>query len=101
MKLRKSREVLTGIFAELMNYTQRHFGDEEKMMRRYDFDGLQEQEAQYTHFAEKMAEMQQQMETGNVMVTMDLMDFLKAWLIKHIKGTDKQYQAFFKAKGVA
>ena len=35
------------------------------------------------------------------MVTMDLMGFLKDWLIKHIKGTDKKYQAFFKSKGVA
>jgi hemerythrin-like metal-binding protein len=100
MKLRKSREILTGIFAELVDYTQRHFGDEEKMMRQHDFNELQEHEAQHKHFAEKMAEMQQQIKAGNAMVTMDLMAFLKDWLVKHIKGTDKQYRAFFKAKGV-
>jgi methyl-accepting chemotaxis protein len=100
MKLRKSREILTGIFAELVDYTQRHFGDEEKMMRQHDFNELQEHESQHKHFAEKMAEMQQQIKAGNAMVTMDLMAFLKDWLIKHIKGTDKQYRAFFKAKGV-
>jgi hemerythrin len=35
------------------------------------------------------------------MVIMDLMDFLKDWTVKHIKGTDKKYQAFFKSRGVA
>ena len=48
-----------------------------------------------------MGEMQQQIKSNNAMVTMDLMDFLKDWLVKHIKGSDKQYQALFKAKGVA
>jgi len=48
-----------------------------------------------------MKELHQQLESGNSMITMDLMNFLKGWLVKHIKGTDKKYQAFFKSKGVA
>ncbi len=101
MKRRKGREALTQIFAELVDYTKRHFGDEEHLMRKYGYDGLGEQEAEHKHFVSKMAEIQQQVTTGNAMVTMDLMEFLKGWLVKHIKGSDKQYQPHLKSKGVA
>ena len=100
MKLRKSRETLSRIFKELVDYTGYHFGDEEKLMRKYAYDGLGDQETQHEDFVVKMKEMQSRIESGNAMVTMDLMEFLKDWLVKHIQGTDKQYQAFFKAKGV-
>ena len=99
---RVSGDAIASIFAELVDYTRRrHFGDEEKMMRKYHFEGLSLQENQHKHFAKKMREMQQQVKTGNAVVTMDLMNFLKDWLFKHIQGTDKDYQAFFKSKGVA
>ena len=101
MKLRKGRQALTAVFTDLIDYTKHHFGDEEKMMRKYDYEGLREQEVQHKHFVAKMADLRQQVSDGNSMVTMDLMDFLKDWLVKHIKGTDKKYQAFFKSKGVA
>ena len=101
MKLRKGRQAMTTVFAELIDYTKQHFGDEEKLMRQYGYDGLGEQEAQHKHFVSKMKELHQQVESGNSIITMDLMNFLKDWLVKHIKGTDKKYQAFFKSKGVA
>jgi hemerythrin-like metal-binding protein len=101
MKLRKGRQAMTNVFAELVDYTKTHFGDEEKLMRQYDYEGLGEQEAQHKHFAAEMKELHKEVSRGNAMVTMDLMDFLKDWLVKHIKGTDKKYQAFFKSKGLA
>ncbi len=100
MKMRTGREALAGVFGELIDYTKTHFGDEEILMRKYDYEGLADQEVQHKHFVEKMVDMQQQVRTGNAMVTMDLMEFLKDWLVKHIQGTDKKYQAFFQSKGV-
>ena len=99
MKLRKGREIVDTIFADLVDYTKRHFGDEEELMRKYGYEGLADQETQHRHFVKKMTELHQQVKTGNAMVTMDLMDFLKNWLVKHIMGSDKKYQPLFKSKG--
>jgi hemerythrin-like metal-binding protein len=101
MKLRKSQMVMADVFAELVDYTKLHFGDEEKLMRKYEYEGLGEQEAQHKHFVSKMKGLHQKVKNGNSMVSMDLIVFLKDWLVKHIKGSDKKYHAFFKSKGVA
>jgi hemerythrin-like metal-binding protein len=50
MKLRKSREAMARIFAELVDYTKRHFGDEEDLMRKHAYDRLNDHEAQHKHF---------------------------------------------------
>jgi methyl-accepting chemotaxis protein len=101
MRMRKGREAMTRILGELVGYTQTHFGHEEQLMRTHGYAELSDHEAQHRHFVDKMKELQAQVSSGNATVTMDLMGFLKDWLIKHIKGTDKNYQAFFKSKGVA
>ena len=101
MKLRKGRQAMSSVFAELIDYTKTHFGDEEKLMRKYEYEGLCEHEAQHKHFVAKIKDLHAEVSSGNSMVTMDLMVFLKGWLVKHIKGTDKKYQALFKSKGLA
>jgi hemerythrin len=37
---------------------------------------------------------------GQLVLSMDVMDFLEKWLIKHIQGTDKGYAPFLNMKGV-
>ena len=34
------------------------------------------------------------------MLSMEVMNFLKNWLVKHIMGTDKHYGPYLNAKGV-
>jgi hemerythrin len=43
----------------------------------------------------------QRFAAGDATVAMELMDFLKDWLVNHINGTDRKYVPFLKGKGVA
>ena len=56
----------------------------------------------YVHksFITKVAEFQAQHKAGKQLVTVEILDFLKQWLVEHIMGADKKYAAFFNAKGV-
>jgi len=47
-----------------------------------------------------VAETQKKMASGTAMISMEVMDFLKDWLVNHIQGTDKIYGPFFKSKGI-
>jgi methyl-accepting chemotaxis protein len=100
MKLRLGNKKAAEILDELVEYTVTHFGYEEKIMKEYKYDDLVEHSRKHVELIGKVGEFQRQFKQGNAMLTMDLMDFLKDWLVNHIQGTDKKYAPFFKSKGL-
>ena len=48
----------------------------------------------------QVIEQQQDIKNGKALITMEVMSFLKNWLIDHIQNTDKKYSAFLISKGV-
>ncbi|MFV0349582.1 MAG: hemerythrin domain-containing protein, partial [Halodesulfovibrio sp.] len=55
---------------------------------------------QHVKFVEKVLDFEEGLKSGKLTVTMDVMRFLKEWLMKHINGTDRRYAPFLKQKGV-
>ena len=51
----------------------------------------------YSHFRVGAALLTK---SGKVYQPLNVMQFLVNWLTTHLKGEDKQYSSFFKAKGV-
>jgi hemerythrin len=45
-------------------------------------------------------EIKGKLNRGEMVMTVEVMTFLKDWLAGHIKGTDKKYGPFLSAKGV-
>jgi methyl-accepting chemotaxis protein len=100
MKTGQAGSAIKGILTELVDYTKTHFRAEEDLMRRHGFEGLAKQEKQHQALMEKVAATQEKIAAGNAMLSMEVMDFLKKWLVHHIQGEDKQYGPFFNAKGI-
>lgn len=100
MKLRLGNKKAAEILDELVEYTTSHFGYEEKIMREYKYEDLVEHTIKHVDLIGKVGDFQKQFKQGNALLTMDLMDFLKDWLVNHIQGTDKKYAPFFKSKGL-
>ena len=49
---------------------------------------------------EKVLAFEAGLKSGRAKVTMEIMRFLKDWLVGHIMGTDKRYGPFLNSKGV-
>jgi len=49
----------------------------------------------------QVVDFRRQFESGETDASLELMEFLKDWVIKHIKGTDKKYSSFLLSKGVS
>jgi len=95
----KSREILADIIKNLVEYTGYHFSFEEQNMIKYHYPAYLQHKKEHDHFTEKVIDFQKKQKEGRVMVSLEVMNFLKDWLQNHILGTDKKYSSFFNEKG--
>jgi hemerythrin len=96
----KGKDVLGPIFKGLVEYTTTHFKTEEDLMSRHLYPELTEHKEKHTFFINKINDYATQFESGNLLISIELMNFLKDWLISHIAGMDKKYSSFFSDKGI-
>jgi hemerythrin len=100
MLTKKSREILSGIVTSMVDYAKFHFSYEEGNMKRFNFPGYSSHKKEHDDFTEKVGDFQKKHADGHLMLSMEIMNFLKDWLKNHIMGTDKQYSSFFNDKGL-
>lgn len=100
MKLRQTMAVTGGILERLVSYTVMHFGDEEKLFQKHGYPDGDQHKKVHQDLVAKVMEFKTKVERGDGTISMELMDFLKDWLVGHIKGTDKKYVPFLKQHGV-
>lgn len=101
MKLRQSRSISAGILDELVEYTVTHFTFEENLMKKLGYSESEDHFQKHKELVSKVNDFRNRFSQGNATLSMDLMDFLKEWLVVHIHVTDRSYVEFFKSRGVA
>jgi hemerythrin len=101
MRAGQGKEVLEGTLQELAAYTVYHFQNEEKYMQQFNYPGYLKHKGEHAAFVKKVMDFQKDFAAGRLGVTLDLMNFLRDWVNKHIKETDKQYSALFNQRGLA
>lgn len=100
MLKRKANEELGKIINQLFEYSQIHFSYEEDLFDQYDYPEKVEHILKHREFISKTADFKMDFESGKLMLSMKVMEFLKDWLINHINGIDKKYAPFLSEKGV-
>ena len=100
MKERKTKETLEKIVEGLLDYTGTHFSAEEKEFDRLGYPETAAHKLEHKNFVDKVSQFGKDFDSGKVMLSIDIINFLRDWLIKHINGTDKKYSEFLNSKGV-
>jgi hemerythrin len=78
------------ILDRLVQYTSVHFAHEERLMRQYNYPELAAHKAEHDALTKQVLQFQADFQGGRATLTVQLLQFLKDWLEKHIKGTDKR-----------
>jgi hemerythrin len=78
----------------LIEYAQIHFRTEERYFDASDYPDSVAHKKKHEDFVVKVTDFKQGFDEGRLMMSLDVMDFLVDWLVKHIKGTDKTYVPF-------
>ncbi len=96
----KDNRIPRQIMQELVDYTKVHFSDEEKLQQEANYPDFVQHHGTHEKLVSQVLEWKQRVDSGEPMITTDLMNFLKSWLLNHIQGTDRKYVPYLKQSGV-
>ena len=97
----KGMAVLAKALADLLNYTRKHFADEERLMAQYQFPDIEKHKVEHAKLTAQVVEFQDRFRRKEAFLTVDLMQFLKTWLAQHISRSDQKYAALIRGKMAA
>jgi hemerythrin len=84
----------------LIEYTASHFTHEELLMEENGYPDLTVHKKEHEDLVKMVSDFKVRYEQGKASFSLELMSFLKDWLMIHIKGTDMNYKSYFNAKGI-
>ncbi|MBI5108171.1 MAG: hemerythrin family protein [Rhodocyclales bacterium] len=89
------RDTTLGVVAELERYTVTHFAAEEAFMREQQYSRYHEHRAEHEKFVARIALEKASVKAGRPL-SLELMHFLRDWLVQHIRFTDRAYADEFR-----
>lgn len=101
MAQRKGKDVLEKILGGLVDYTKTHFAREEQLFKTHGYPESMSHKAKHDELTKKVMAFQKDLHDGKAVMSVEIMAFLKDWLLNHIKVTDMKYGPFLKGKGVS
>jgi hemerythrin len=85
----------------LVDYTKVHFAREEKLFGQTGYPEAVPHKQQHDALTRQVLDVQRKYAAGAAAtVSLEVMHFLRDWLIKHIQGTDQKYRSHLNAKGI-
>ena len=100
MRARKTLKVLGKIIDDLIEYTVIHFSFEEKYFAQFRYYKILSHKNEHKDFVKKIKEFKKGVDSGRLMMSVDIMNFLIEWLVEHMKGSDKLYVPLFHENGL-
>lgn len=88
----KSEETTKNTIDEMENYITTHFTLEEIMMKNAGYEGLEQHINEHRIFVDKVRNLRERYEQGQVILNLEVTSFIKDWIINHIIFTDQKYK---------
>lgn len=93
-------ETIAALLTEMTDYAQVHFRAEEYLMAEYGYEQKSQHEKQHQEFMDTTMSFCAASHIGPNILSVALLEYLKAWLVDHILQEDMQYKDFFQSKGL-
>jgi hemerythrin len=90
----RSKESLVELIEGMIEYTKYHFANEEKYMLSIGYPDLKQHKVHHAEYVQKLSEYHRKILDGKMVLSLEVTNYLKNWLINHIKGIDMQYVKF-------
>jgi hemerythrin-like metal-binding protein len=77
-----------------------HFKTEENLMESHHYPDYGQHKSEHERLTATVLDFQGKFQRNEVGLTIDVMQFLKDWLYKHILESDKRYAPYLNSQGV-
>jgi hemerythrin len=101
MSTGQARSALNKILERLVQYTKSHFAHEERLMKLHDYPDFAAHKAQHDQLTAQVLQFQAELAGGRVTMSVQVLKFVKDWLVNHIQGTDRRYAPHLISQRVA
>lgn len=97
----KGKDILGKVLDGLITYTVEHFRREEQFFAQTGYADAASHKEAHESLAKQVVAVQQKFKSGaTATLSLEVMNFLKNWLINHIQGSDKKYGPWLNGKGI-
>ncbi|MBI3644598.1 MAG: bacteriohemerythrin [Acidobacteriales bacterium] len=95
------KETLGKVLDELVNYTKFHFAREEGFFAKTGYPAAAAHKKEHDDLTKQVLDVQAKYKSGALAtLSLEVMNFLKNWLVNHIQGSDQKYAPHLNAKGI-
>ncbi len=88
------------VIVELTNYANIHFDAEEKAMAEFGYPDTEAHIEEHHFFKQKISEFEKDKKNSVTVITFNIFNFMRTWIMHHILIVDKKYTSFFNKKGL-
>lgn len=99
MKFGKQK-ALGSLLNSLLEYAVYHFSTEEKYMDKFDYPLTATHKKEHEKFAAKTMDVKNRFDDGRLVLSLEITNFLKDWIVNHVLDTDKKYSKCFMDNGL-
>ncbi|OGQ78630.1 MAG: hemerythrin [Deltaproteobacteria bacterium RIFOXYA12_FULL_58_15] len=100
MRDKKAKGILGDIVNEMADYATLHFATEEKYLVAFGYPEIVVHESEHNAFTKKVADLRERLAQGTLVLSLEVITFLRDWLTNHILSSDKKYAPFLNSKGL-
>jgi hemerythrin len=98
--IRENREdvIITEVLDDLSQYSERHFGLEAKLFRKFDYQKAKAHLAEHQLFLDRIAKLREEVKVNAQGASVATLDFLREWFQEHMVKIDSDYSSYFASK---
>jgi len=93
----KGKAAMGTTLASLIDYTKRHFAAEEQLMQMHAYPEYAEHKKQHDDLTARVVDLQKGFAVGRTYLSVEVLQFLKDWLVNHIGKRDQKIAAHLKS----
>ncbi len=88
---KSNKDLISDLIHKMKEYTKIHFATEEKLLHESNYNDLLEHKIKHQAFIDKVSDLETRFNSGKMILSFEITNFLKDWLITHIQKEDKAY----------